>query len=276
MPASIAGLFMAVICGILCNANWILTLISTLITCTFTIVYYSILLGYTDYNTYFIVANALFFVFIALYKTEKREKTELLQFAQIRQMNEELKSILMNLPEGIVLINDETSEVALQNQEFNRIFAVPDTASSQNVTDLVKEPLVKIYSESGGPNDFRTDINISQAGGDDPFEKLSIMQASISAEGISFRVVAKPCTVYQMLSPEKRININTQEIVTFKSQKILYQNCAHRMIMIRSITHFVKYDKLKMQNHFLEMLTATVSHDMRTPLNSILGLGRNL
>jgi len=64
--------------------------------------------------------------------------------------------------------------------------------------------------------------------------------------------------------------------VTFKSQKILYQNCAHRMIMIRSITHFVKYDKLKMQNHFLEMLTATVSHDMRTPLNSILGLGRNL
>ena len=48
------------------------------------------------------------------------------------------------------------------------------------------------------------------------------------------------------------------------------------MIMIRSITHFVKYDKLKMQNHFLEMLTATVSHDMRTPLNSILGLGRNL
>ena len=97
---------MAVICGMLCNANWILTLISTLITCTVTIVYYSVLLGYTDYNTYFIVANALFFVFIALYKTEKREKAELLQFAQIRRMNEELKSILMNLPEGIVLIND--------------------------------------------------------------------------------------------------------------------------------------------------------------------------
>ncbi len=48
------------------------------------------------------------------------------------------------------------------------------------------------------------------------------------------------------------------------------------MIMIRSITHFIKYEKLKMQNHFLEMLTATVSHDMRTPLNSILGLGNNL
>jgi len=48
------------------------------------------------------------------------------------------------------------------------------------------------------------------------------------------------------------------------------------MIMIKSITHFIKYQKLKLQNHFLEMLTATVSHDLRTPLNSILGIGRNL
>ena len=40
---------------------------------------------------------------------------ELLSFAQIRQMNEELKSILMNLPEGIILIKDETHEVVLQN-----------------------------------------------------------------------------------------------------------------------------------------------------------------
>jgi signal transduction histidine kinase len=48
------------------------------------------------------------------------------------------------------------------------------------------------------------------------------------------------------------------------------------MIMVKSITHLIKYEKLKMQNHFLEMLTATVSHDMRTPLNSILGLGKNL
>jgi signal transduction histidine kinase len=46
--------------------------------------------------------------------------------------------------------------------------------------------------------------------------------------------------------------------------------------MIRSITHTIKYEKLKMQNQFLEILTATVSHDMRTPLNAILGIGKNL
>ena len=54
----------------------------------------------------FVIANTLIYLFIALYKIEKKEKSELLQFAQIRQMNEELKSILMNLPEGIILIKD--------------------------------------------------------------------------------------------------------------------------------------------------------------------------
>jgi len=48
------------------------------------------------------------------------------------------------------------------------------------------------------------------------------------------------------------------------------------MIMARSITHIIKYEQLKLQNHFLEMLTATISHDMRTPLNAILGIGKNL
>ena len=46
--------------------------------------------------------------------------------------------------------------------------------------------------------------------------------------------------------------------------------------MARSITHIIKYEQLKLQNHFLEMLTATISHDMRTPLNAILGIGKNL
>lgn len=46
--------------------------------------------------------------------------------------------------------------------------------------------------------------------------------------------------------------------------------------MIKSITSIVKYEKLKLENHFYEMLTATVSHDMRTPINAISGLIHNL
>lgn len=108
MPASVAGLFNAFIFGILCNANWILTASCVTVTVIVTLAYYSIMFNYVDYITISIVSNSMIFMFIALYKVEKRDKTELLQFAQIRRMNEELKSILMNLPEGIVVINDET------------------------------------------------------------------------------------------------------------------------------------------------------------------------
>lgn len=46
--------------------------------------------------------------------------------------------------------------------------------------------------------------------------------------------------------------------------------------MIRNITAIVQYEKVKLENHFYEMLTATVSHDMRTPLNAMIGLLLNI
>lgn len=41
------------------------------------------------------------------------------------------------------------------------------------------------------------------------------------------------------------------------------------MIIIKNLTPIILYEKIKGENHFYEMLTATVSHDMRTPLNAI-------
>ena len=48
------------------------------------------------------------------------------------------------------------------------------------------------------------------------------------------------------------------------------------MIVIKNITQLVKYEKVKIENHFYEMLTATVSHEMRTPLNAIISLLHSL
>ncbi len=107
MPSSIAGLFTSMIFGILCNACWLLTAVSVIFTVIVTLTYYSVVFQYVDYITMSVIANSMIFLFLALYRIEKRDKTELLQFAQIRQMNEELKSILMNLPEGIILIKDD-------------------------------------------------------------------------------------------------------------------------------------------------------------------------
>lgn len=48
------------------------------------------------------------------------------------------------------------------------------------------------------------------------------------------------------------------------------------MIVIKNISSLVKYEQIKMENHFYELLTATVSHEMRTPLNAVLTLLNNL
>lgn len=46
--------------------------------------------------------------------------------------------------------------------------------------------------------------------------------------------------------------------------------------MVKNLTPVILYEKIKAENHFYEMLTATVSHDMRTPLNAMTGLLNNL
>ena len=103
----------------------------------------------------------MIYMFLAMYKIEKKDKTELLQFAQIRQMNEELKSILMNLTEGIILIEDDNEKVALINQEFNRIFTIPDDSSFENIAEIIRKPVVKVYNDAGNNNDKRPEYNIS-------------------------------------------------------------------------------------------------------------------
>ena len=44
------------------------------------------------------------------------------------------------------------------------------------------------------------------------------------------------------------------------------------MLIFNRITSLLKYEKLKVEKYFNELITATVSHDMRTPINAIQGL----
>ena len=107
IPTSIVGLYSAIFLGLLLNTCWLLTVASVVSTVIAFLIYYAVVFKYIDFVTIFVIANSMIYLFCVLYKMEKRDKSELLQFAQIRQMNEELKSILMNLPEGIILIKED-------------------------------------------------------------------------------------------------------------------------------------------------------------------------
>lgn len=44
------------------------------------------------------------------------------------------------------------------------------------------------------------------------------------------------------------------------------------MLLIRNITHIIKYEKQKNEGLYQELLTGTMSHEMLTPLNTIINL----
>lgn len=44
------------------------------------------------------------------------------------------------------------------------------------------------------------------------------------------------------------------------------------MIVIRNISVIIEIEKVKNENKYQELLTATMSHEMLTPLNSIINL----
>ena len=122
MPASVAGFSNLMIYSIICNANWMLTTCFLVFSIAGCFIYYTLMYHYVDYITISIISSTLVFVIYAIYKSEFKDKSELINLAEIRQMNEELKNILLRLPEGIILIKEQNGHVVLNNEEFMRIF----------------------------------------------------------------------------------------------------------------------------------------------------------
>lgn len=58
-------------------------------------------------------------------------------------MNQELKTILMKLPEAIVLVSAETTEVSLHNSQFDNIFKISD--DSENLKEAITQKTMVPY-----------------------------------------------------------------------------------------------------------------------------------
>jgi len=102
----------------------------------------------------------------------------------IKRMNEEFKNILMTLPEGIILINNETNEVTLGNNEFKRLFLVPQQASIDAIGERLKQNVLLTYNKVS--NLGQSDYIGSQ------FENgpsLTVLEAINDTEGYSYQIL---------------------------------------------------------------------------------------
>ncbi len=130
MIQSMLSLILALIFGFVCNARWIYTALSMLVTSVSTLVYYKLQHSFSDIVTSILVALILCLLVYSCYLMELRDKNTYLQMATVQKMNEELKKILINMPEGIVLINEENDQVSLGNIEFFRLFSLQQNCSN--------------------------------------------------------------------------------------------------------------------------------------------------
>lgn len=48
----------------------------------------------------------------------------------------------MNLPEGIILIKEETGQVILGNEEFKKLFQLPKDADLNQINNRVNNPIL--------------------------------------------------------------------------------------------------------------------------------------
>eukprot|EP00347_Sterkiella_histriomuscorum_P012253 403369304 len=108
---------------------------------------------------------------------------------------------------------------------------------------------------------------------------LNILQASKINENDGpqqyFKILTDPSVASQK-SIEQSLIQQQPEYLTIKESKLSFKGKVHKMILTKNITTMINYENIKVENFFYEMLTATVSHDMRTPLNAIQGLLKNL
>eukprot|EP00347_Sterkiella_histriomuscorum_P003008 403365951 len=223
----------------------------------------------------------------ACYFYEKKLKLAFIQLHQIKTMNNELKVLFDQLPEGIVLYNPDTKKISLANSEFIRLFKfIPTNQTMAVLSDQADQNNLGISNQETSDldicltNEVLKDYNFQEQNQGESSNMISILEAS--------QLETRDDKYYQIVNVEENLNLRNQinnnnsgthqnyEIINVKECQILFQDVYHRMIMIKNITPIIRYEKLKVENHFFEMLTATVSHDMRTPLNAMTGLLNSL
>lgn len=111
------------------SARWFVTAGAMTLTFLLLIAWNAIFFKILDPVTILTMGAVIIWLSLQAYNTEKTYKQMIIQMEKIRTMNEELKNLLMSLPDGIVLVDEKTSDLSLVNNEFKRLFSLPDNSS---------------------------------------------------------------------------------------------------------------------------------------------------
>ena len=69
---------------------------------------------------------------------------------------------------------------------------------------------------------------------------------------------------------------SAEKFLWLRVQKLMFKGKECQMLTIRDLTKLMSVEKIESENRFFNTLTATVTHEMMTPLNCIITFGRSL
>eukprot|EP00347_Sterkiella_histriomuscorum_P013700 403363702 len=266
------------------NFQWIFTSLSMFLSTILLSIYFVVRFKFRDALFISLIIGFVILAIYACYFYEKILKESFLQIHQIKTMNEELKVIFDQLPEGVILFDPNSNKIALVNKEFKKLMdgntpiqsPVKQNRENQAIelellqtqmdSEYLLAPYFKLYYTD--KQNKEQEIEDSQAWK----QPKSLVEASeINDPTMRFKILK-----YDGISTDQALNESEENVISISKCQILYKNSYHTMIIIRNLKSLIQVENLRLENHFYEMLTATVSHDLRTPLNAIIGLLGNL
>eukprot|EP00347_Sterkiella_histriomuscorum_P020341 403338179 len=197
---------------------------------------------------------------------------------KVLNIKEEYQQILEKLPEGILIaVEDEAAEY--MNQELKQFLNI---AGENYERGLAQKLFKKLNMNNEDHNHTESNIEggkihttqlestkINDIRCVKPQHLTSLQDFLIdkewSKEGDHFyELNVQQEQHVQQFEEEERIFTHIQKLDIFFKQK------PAQMVIIRNISHIIHYEKAKNENKYQELLTQTMSHEMLTPLNSII------
>lgn len=88
-----------------------------------------------------------------MYHSEHTMKNEFLRLCQIEKMNEDLRNLLINLPNPILLFDHQEKNVVLANRDLYKLLSVEETEDNKAISDRISEQIFIPYNYIEGLGD---------------------------------------------------------------------------------------------------------------------------
>ncbi|CDW72666.1 UNKNOWN [Stylonychia lemnae] len=154
------GLEFFLICGLVLNFCWYITSIVLILNLALGIVMLFAKFQIEDVGVVAQYVMTTLFIIYAMYLNESSNKNEFIRLIQNEKMNKELQSLLMNLPNPMLLFDQENNQVVLGNIELNKLLSINDEQDKQlinlRMTSQIFQPYNN-YIEGLGDSDRPSD-----------------------------------------------------------------------------------------------------------------------